>query len=229
VRPSGAGPPAVPRLGLPEQLAYRIADWDTPLWARANPAGSRFNRPRSGPIQYLSLHPLGPWAEVFRVTERQLGREVRAADLELQRHRLWVLRLPEVEVLDLDFESARVVGLEPLDLVDDRHDACQAAGERYGQRESGLPRVWRYASVALPGTFNLVVFGARRLGPFLEPPRGRRWPGVLAARDARAPHEVLGLMRHVGRPRQTHPAYRAWREGRPCRLAEPVRFPLSRP
>lgn len=142
---------------LPAQIAYRAANWDTPLWVEPNRTGGRFNEPLSTATQYLCLHPLGPWAEMARALERQLGRPLAERDLaELEpARRYWLVRLPELEVFDLGFDSAAEVGLSPLDLVDDDHAACRRAGRLHGARLGA----WRYPSAALPGTHNLAVFG----------------------------------------------------------------------
>lgn len=207
---------------LPAQIAYRAANWDTPLWVERNRSGGRFNEPLSEATQYLCLHPLGPWAEMARALERQLGRAVTEPDLaELEpARRYWLVRLPELEVFDLGFDSAPEVGLSPLDLVDDDHSACRRAARLHGRRL----RAWRYPSAALPGTYNLAVFGERRLARFDADATESAWPGVLAADLARMPLEVLPLMRHLGGARRSHPAVRAWRSGAPLRVQQPLRF-----
>jgi hypothetical protein len=54
--------------------------------------------------------------------------------------------------------------LEAGDLVDDDHSACQGAGSRLGFAEAE-PKAWIYPSAALPGTRNVVIFGARHVWP----------------------------------------------------------------
>ena len=174
---------ALPLARLAAQVAYRAANWDTPLWAAPNPVAGRFNAAGSGPTQYLCLHPLGPWAEQARALERELGRRLLEPDLQLLEpsRRYWVVRLPELEIFDLGFDSAPEVGLSPLDLVDDDHSACRRAADVHGRAPGAVTAAWRYPSAALPGTFNLVFFGPRRATAFDAAPAGSRWPASVAA------------------------------------------------
>jgi hypothetical protein len=210
---------------VPAQVAYRTANWDTPLWASPNVNDARFNLRNTGPTQYLALHPLTAWAEQVRVRERQLGRSLTPADLTDPGalHRLWLIKIPESQALDLNFDSAQDVGLDPLDLIDDSHMACQKAGEKF-RLNGTFPKVWRYPSAAIPGTYNLVIFAALRITQFQREPKGSRWPASLGAHAGRVPVEVLSLTRHIGGQRANHASYVAWKAGGEAKFTEPTTF-----
>jgi hypothetical protein len=149
----------------------------------------------------MCAHPMGPFAEVLRFVERVVGRPLTAADPEFTAfsRTVWALRLSSNDVFDLTFDSAPVVGLTHTELVGDDYSACQVAGERYGRRDPEFPKVWRYASSALPGTENYVVFGARAVSSYhLSPIGPAEIPGAAIAVGARPPGELLAVMRHVG-------------------------------
>ena len=54
-----------------EVIAFRLANYETPLWAVENFAAGRYNAAGAGCTQYLSLHPLTPWAELLRNEDRR--------------------------------------------------------------------------------------------------------------------------------------------------------------
>jgi hypothetical protein len=199
---------------VPEFVAYRLASWDTPLWVNSNRTAHRYNRAGSGPTQYLSLHPLTPWAEYLRAEERRTIEEV----LDL-RVRLWVLRLVIPEPSDLTFDNAADLGLRPRDLIADDHGPCQAFGDRC-RGNPGTPKVWRVPSAALPGTRNLVVFGPRVASAYLTDPIDPEVdvPVAIAAEDGRALLTLLSKVCYVGMP---HAEYQAWLRGAPFEFEEP--------
>src|SRR3954471_17406528 len=101
---------------------YRLRDEGPPLrvWPVRRPA--RYSRADDAePTQYLALHPLGPLAELARAND--LRRPEQLAALQT---RLWMLRLPPLDLLEVDFASAHEHGLDAADLVSDDHAACQA-------------------------------------------------------------------------------------------------------
>ncbi len=51
--------------------AFRLAAYETPLWAIDNFSAGRYNDTGDGATQYLSLHPMTPWAELLRNERRQ--------------------------------------------------------------------------------------------------------------------------------------------------------------
>jgi hypothetical protein len=52
-------------------IAFRLANYETPMWAVKNFSAGRYNDADSGFTQYLSLHPLTPWAEILRNEDRR--------------------------------------------------------------------------------------------------------------------------------------------------------------
>lgn len=199
---------------MPEVVAYRAASWDTPLWVSPNRSPHRYNDAGTGPTQYACLHPLGPWAEVVRALG--IHDEDDLVDLRI---RLWALRLPLDDVLDLTFESASDVGLEPGDLVADDQRSTREFGERL-RADPSLPRTLRVPSAALPGTRNLVVFGERVVVPYdVAPIDEVDVPSSPLAEGGRPPLGLLPQVRHVG---QRHPALRAWEKGDAFVYREPA-------
>lgn len=200
-------------------LAWRLAAWDTPLWVHPNRAAGRFNPPGTGPVQYWSLHPLTPWAELLRgqgLTQRERLRDVRS--------RLWVARL-RVAAVELGFGEARAHGLEAAELVDDDRTACQRLGARCLAGDG--PGALIVPSAALPGTRNLVLFGPRVASPFAADPVDADVdvPTTVTADDARPLDGLLDLVRFRGAP---HAQLEAWAAGRRFRLQEPP-APLTPP
>lgn len=197
-----------------ELVGFRLANYETPLWSVANFAAGRYNEADSGFAQYLSLHPLTPWAELLR----NEGRRTRERAL-LMRYPLWAIRVCLAEPpLELGFADAPEHGLEPEDLVADDHGPCRALAGRL--RASG-PRAFLAPSAALPGTTNLVVLEPRVLAAWTaEPVDELDWPGALAAQDGRCPDGLWDLVHHRGAG-APHPALAAWREGRPFAFEEP--------
>jgi hypothetical protein len=197
-----------------ELVAFRLANYETPLWAVENFSAGRYNEAFEGHTQYLSLHPLTPWAEVLR----NEGRRTREEALAL-RYPLWALRVRLAEPpFELTFDSVKEFGLRPGDLVSDDHGRCRALAQ--GFRRTG-PRAFVAPSAALPGTRNLVVLEPRVLTGWEQVPLDDLdLPGSLAAQDGRCPDGLWDLVHHRG-TRRRHPALRAWERGEPYVFAEP--------
>jgi RES domain-containing protein len=179
-----------------EVVAYRLAGWDTPLWASPNRRAGRFHAEGDPPTQYWSLHPMTPWAELLRYDDRRTPEE--ADDV---RARLWVGRLELDGVRRIGFADASRVQLVDADLVDDDWSACQALARRLRSRRRG-PVGLRVPSAALPGTENVVLFGERVAAPYQVDPVDRRLdvPVAHAAESARPLAELLPFVRWRGEP-----------------------------
>jgi hypothetical protein len=197
-----------------ELVTFRLANYETPLWAVENFAAGRYNHADAGYTQYLSLHPLTPWAELLRNEDRRTRERAL-----LMRYPLWALRLRLRHApVELRFDDAEALGLRPEDLVADDHGPCRSLAERF--RETG-PHAFLAPSAALPGTTNLVLLEPRVLsGWSLEPLDEIDLPGSLAAQDGRCPEGLWDLVRYRREP-GPHPALRAWRDGEPLVFVEP--------
>ena len=198
-----------------EVVGFRLANYETPLWAVPNFAAGRYNDADAGFTQYLSLHPLTPWAELLRGEDRRTRERAL-----LMRYPLWAIRVTlDEEPLALTFDTAAEHGLEPEDLVGDDQGPCRALARLF--RSDGAPTAFTAPSAALPGTRNLVVLEPHVLSPWeLVPLDEIDWPGSLAAQDGRCPE---GLWDHVHfrRAARPHPALAAWREGEDFLFEEP--------
>ena len=192
-------------------VAFRIADWPSPLRVNGNRSAGRFNRP--GQVtQYLSLHPLGPWAEFIR-------RERPTTHLLSQfRHRIWAHRVDLSEAITIDFTSADMHGLKGYDLVSDDYTACQTLAD--GMRANGTEMLI-VPSAALPGTRNVVILCERVASPYLSDPIDViDVPSFLVADDATIPAAVADLVRHYGS--RHHAALDAFRRGDALTFVEPA-------
>jgi hypothetical protein len=192
-------------------ICYRFASFATPL--RTVPAGqaARFNRgDEDDPTQYLSMHPLGPHAELMRNADLRTPEQVRAV-----RTRTWALELPLEGLSEIGFDTAREFGIGPHDLVADDRNACQELAARLRGRVPGII----VPSAALPGTRNVVLFGTRVAAPYLTTPVSViDIPSSITAQDARPPTSLLDVVRFVGDP---HPALDAWERGTGFSFTEP--------
>jgi RES domain len=202
-------------------VVYRAAAYHTPLWIEPNVMDGRFNRRGEGPVQYFCLHPLGPLAEAIR----RLPDGLDAVEV---RRPVWALRLPDhVPVATIGFEEAGDWGLDPYALVcpPDRYGECQRFADTFLAHVE--PPMLRVPSAALPGTWNLVLFGPRVLAPYTPDPLDPLLdvPGAPPAVDARALHELVGLVRPLQQP--AHAAYDAWVAGEPYEFAEPQALSLG--
>lgn len=200
-----------------EAVAYRIASWDTPLRVNPNRTAGRFNERGSPATQYLSLHPLGPWAEYLRTEDLRDAHE-----LAERRLRIWALRIELTDAQRIDFSRAADFGLaSPEDLIADNHGACRGLAERL-RAEPRAPRTLIVPSAALPGTDNVVIFGERVQIPYSwQPISAIDIPACVIAERSQPPAGVPSLVRYRGEP---HPAFEAWRAGRSYRFPD-----LSRP
>ena len=74
-------------------------------------------------------------------------------------------------------------------------------------------------SAALPGTRNVVLFGARVAAPYLtEPVSALDIPASITAEGGRPPLSLISLVRFAG---HAHPALEAWRHGVTFHFDEP--------
>jgi RES domain-containing protein len=192
-------------------ICFRLAGYATPL--RTVPASqpARYNLADDPlPTQYLSLHPLGPLAELVRNHDLRTPEQMVAV-----RARTWALRVELAGLTELTFDNAATFGLSPADLVADDRTACQELALRVRGELPGLI----VPSAALPGTRNAVLFGARVAAPYLAEPLGLvDVPASITADGARPPLSLLDAVRFR---RQPHRALDAWTAGAPYRFSEP--------
>jgi RES domain-containing protein len=196
--------------------AFRLAAYETPLWATPNFSGGRYNVAGDGCTQYLSLHPMTLWAELLRIQDRR-DRE-RALML---RPPLWALKvLLEEEPLEVRFDTAEDFGLSPDDLVADDYAPCRAFAQRLRNDPDG-PRAFIAPSAALPGTRNLILLDPFVAIPYdMHPVAPEDLPVAMAAQDGRCPENLWDFVSYRGAPTQ-HPALAAWRAGEDFEFAEP--------
>jgi hypothetical protein len=197
-----------------ELLCFRLANYETPLWSVENFSAGRYNESDAGFTQYLSLHPLTPWAELLRNEDRRTRKRA-----VLMRYPLWAIRVVlDEEPFALTFDNANEFGLTADDLVADDHGPCRALAQAF--RQNG-PQAFLAPSAALPGTTNLVVLEPRVLAPWNQIPLDDvDWPGSLASQDGRCP-EGLGDLVHYRSAGTPHPALDAWRDGEQFAFEEP--------
>jgi RES domain len=197
-----------------ELIAFRLANYETPLWSVENFSAGRYNEPDAGFTQYLSLHPLTPWAELLRNEDRR----TRERALPM-RYPLWAVRIRlDDDPFELTFDNAGDVGLTAEDLVADDHGPCRALAQ--GFRERG-PHAFLAPSAALPGTTNLVVLAPRVLTPWNQVPLDDvDLPGSLASQDGRCPEGLWDVV-HYRATGTTHAALDAWRNGQDFTFEEP--------
>jgi hypothetical protein len=198
-----------------ELVAFRLANYETPLWSVENFSAGRYNDADAGFTQYLSPHPLTPWAELLRNEDRRTRERAL-----LMRYPLWALRVTVAEApLELTFDNAAEFGLAPADLVADDHGPCRALADAF--RAAG-PKAFIAPSAALPGTTNLVVLEPRVLAPWIPVALDELdLPGTLTAQDGRCP-EGLWERVHYRAARTRHAALEAWERGEPFSFEEPA-------
>lgn len=184
-------------------------DWPPLYHAAGEPLptqrSGRWHRQGQGYAQYLSLEPLGAWAELVRYERIRDGR--RAAQY---RRRLWLVLVRERDIADLStFDRYAACGLDPRIAVGD-HAAAQALADEL--RAAGY-RGLLSPSAALAGATNLTLFGERYEKVLLggleawRNPRPELWlPCTLAAEGA-PPAELITATTYAG---MEHEAYRAW-------------------
>jgi hypothetical protein len=193
-------------------IVYRFASFATPLRTIADSRAARFHRGEEPqPTQYLSLHPLGPLAELLR------NNDLRAPEqLTHVRVRTWALEVNVSALEEISFHNSESFGIAPAELVADDRSACQAlADELRGRTSSGIV----VPSAALPGTRNVVLFGARVAAPYLTAPVSELdLPASITAEDGRPPASLIDVVRYVG---DNHAELEAWRRGEDFAFVEP--------
>lgn len=192
-------------------ICYRVAAYATPL--RVVPASQpgRYNAAdEDDPTQYMTLHPLGPLAELMRRADLRTAEQVRGV-----RTRTWALEVPDDVLPEITFDSADQFGITAEDLVSDDHRPCQQlAGILRGEIPGMI-----VPSAALPGTRNVVLFGPRVAAPYLiRPVSSLDIPASVTAEDGRPLASLLSVVCFVG---QLHPALAAWEHGTDFRFVEP--------
>jgi hypothetical protein len=179
---------------------FRHASYDSPWWVFPSSRAGRFHHARSDTVQYLSLHPLGPAAEMLR---HNLGPTANPDDVALN---LWAALLDVDAVTRVDFDDCDRYGLTPDELVGDDYTPTRALAGAV--RDGGAPAMV-VPSAALPGTYNLIVFGIRVSSPFLsEPLSVEEVPTGHLTDAARPPAEVTSYVRWFGTP---HKAVEQWK------------------
>jgi hypothetical protein len=174
---------------------FRHAAYDSPWWAFPSPRAGRFHRGGSDTVQYLSLHPMGPAAEMLR---HNVGPQGNPDDILLN---LWVAIVDIDDVARIDFDDCDAYGLTPDELVDDDYARTQGLA---GTIRDGGATAMIVPSAALPGSHNLVVFGARVLHPFLSAPiSAEEIPTGHLSDAAAAPAEVVPHVRWLGEPHRS--------------------------
>lgn len=193
-------------------VAYRFASYATPLRTIADSRAARFHRgDEAEPTQYLSLHPLGPLAELMRRNDLRAPEQ-----LAFVRVRTWALELNVDELEEITFDNAEDHGMRAAELVADDHLACQSFADTL--RSEGIPGVL-VPSAALPGTRNVVLFGPRVAAPYLTTPVSPLdVPASITAEDGRPPTSMIPVVRFVG---DRHPALEAWLRNEEFEFAEP--------
>jgi hypothetical protein len=171
---------------------FRHAAYDTPWWAFPSSRPGRFHRGRLDTVQYLCLHPLGPAAEMLR---HQIGPDGDPDHLVLN---LWTAVVDIPDVVAIDFADCTDHGITPDELVGEDYSPTQQLADRV--QRSGAPAMI-VPSAALPGTHNLIVFGARVGHPYLQPVyMAEEIPTGHLTDGARAPSEVVAHIRWRGEP-----------------------------
>lgn len=151
-------------------------------------------------MQYLSLHSLGPAAEMLR---HHVGPDGNPDDVLLN---LWTAVVDVDEVTRVDFDDCVRYGITADELVGDDYRPTQALADTV--RATGAT-VMVVPSAALPGTHNLVMFGIRFLHPYLWAPlMAEEIPTGHLSDGARPAAEVVGHVRWRGRP---HTAVEQWK------------------
>jgi hypothetical protein len=192
-------------------ICYRFAAYATPLRTIVAAQPARFHRgDEDEPTQYLSLHPLGPLAELMRNAELRSSGQLRAV-----RTRTWALEVPLEGMPDVTFDTAVQFGLTAEALVADDHSACQELAARLRTQIAGV----LVPSAALPGTRNVVLFGPRVAAPYLTSPvSALDIPASITSDHGRPLRSLLDLVRFRG---EAHPALDAWEQGTTFRFVEP--------
>jgi RES domain-containing protein len=203
-----------------QSVVYRSSGYEVPLWGFPNLSDGRYNRAGRQPTQYLSLHPMTPWAEAMRNLNRRTSDEARR-----MRVPLWVFQLTlAADPVDISFDNVDAYSLDPEDLVADDQTACRALSEAlYGL---GI-RSFTAPSAALPGTRNLVVLeAALDIDYHLEPLDPGDWPAAMLAQDGRCPENLWDYVHYRGSG-TPHPALQAWQDGEAFDFEQPEVTPAT--
>jgi RES domain-containing protein len=167
-------------------ICYRNSHYLTPL--RTLQAQTRPGRYHRGtepePTQYLSLHPLGPHAEAMRRLHARTRERARSLDL-----RTWALQVPEDGLVEIEFAEQWVA---------DDWAACQDLGDVL-RGSSAVGAV--VPSAALPGTWNVVLFGPRSALPYMmRPERQVDVPASITGDHGCGLETLVELVRFSGEP-----------------------------
>lgn len=193
-------------------ICFRFASYATPL--RTMPAWqpARFSfGDEDEPTQYLCLHPLGPLAELMRGADLRSPEQVLAV-----RTRTWAVRVPLDDLPEITFDTAEEFGITAAQLVGDDHRPCRQLARRLRRLADGAV----VPSAALPGTRNVVLFGARVAAPYLsEPVSALDLPASITAEAGRPPLSLLSLVRFTN---SAHASLDAWRRGAMFEFQEPA-------
>jgi RES domain len=180
--------------------AFRHAAYDTPWWAFPSSRDGRFHRAGQDTVQYLSLHPLGPAAEMLRHNVGPAG------DPDQVILNLWTAVVDVDDVTRIDFDDCASYGRTVDELVADDYSPTQALADDV--RATGATALV-VPSAALPGTHNLILFGVRLFSPFLwkplipeEVPTGHLTDGARPAAE---------VARHVRWSGTAHAAAEQWK------------------
>lgn len=181
---------------------FRHAAYDTPWRAISSRDEGRFHRPGQDIVQYLSLHPLGPAAEMLR---HHMGPD---GDPDTVLLNLWTatVDVDDDDVTWIDFKDCHAYSITVDELVGDDYGPTQAlaaAVQATGATAMVAP------SAALPGTHNLMLFGVRVLHPYLwAPMTADEIPTGHLTDGARPPAEVAAHIRWWG---TAHNAAEQWK------------------
>lgn len=194
-------------------VAYRVAAFGRPLRGEPSRIEGRFHRAdQFEPTQYACLHPLGPWAEFMRAHDLRTQEQV-----AMIRQRAWALQIDLEPLTRVSFETTEAFGVSPAQLVGDDYRPCQALADSLraeGARGMIVP------SAALPGTENVVLFGARASAPhLLEPVSLIDIPASMVADNARPIPALTDCTRY--RRAGTHAELHAIKRGEEFRFVEP--------
>lgn len=146
----------VAAVDVTDRIAFRVAEYDTPFWARSNSRPARWHSIGVGPTQYFTYDPRGAWAEIAR------AQNIRApADLGELRMRIWAAKITCGNVADFStFDRCEAAGVDPELLIADDHAWCRELGDAL--RLGGFRGVLA-PSAAHPSSINLTLFGPRTL------------------------------------------------------------------
>jgi RES domain-containing protein len=201
---------------LSSLTTFRLAAYETPLWAIENFSAGRYNDIGDGATQYLSLHPMTPWAELLRNERR------RSAQAALQlRLPLWTIKLDlNPAPTEITFDNASAYGVTADDLVADDQTACRHLAQEFRSDPDG-PRALLVPSAALPGTQNLVLLDPYVAISYLaEPVAPEDLPTCMAAQDGRCPDGLWNLVHHHHSPRM-HAELEGWHDNDSFEFVEP--------